>query len=214
MISKFKDLDGLFKEIDSKLKKEISIFIIGGAALLYYKTGKGYTKDIDVICKDEGDFNIFRNTLKDYGFITKRAPLTHNKLDIWEMLVNTDYRFDLFVKTVCKGFCLSEEMTKRSEKSLKLNNLTVNICCKEDIVLFKSLSPERKNDVEDSIDLIKKGVNWNLIYDELVVQTKICENQEKAKELVYYFIERIADLERKKLKIPIKKKAIELFKSL
>ena len=130
------------------------------------------------------------------------------------MLEKGEFRFDLFVSIVCEGFCLSKEIINRSKKVLSLNYLGVHICSMEDIVLFKSLSPDRINDIEDSIDLIKRGIDWNIIYKELVVQTNICVDKTKRKHLVWYFIERIHDLESRKVLVPIKGKVNTLYDSI
>jgi len=46
------------------------------------------------------------------GFKTRSKPISHDKLDIFEMLENDDFRFDLFVNTVVGGFSLSKEMAR------------------------------------------------------------------------------------------------------
>lgn len=214
MISKYNQIENLFRKIDTNLKNKTSIFIIGGAALLHYGIGKGYTKDIDIVFEDINQFESFSSALKDSGFIVKRKPLTHNKLEIFEMLEKGEFRFDLFVNIICKGFSLSKETIKRAKKILSLNYLEVYICSMEDIVLFKSLSPDRINDIEDSVDLIKRGIDWDIIYNELVVQTNICIDKTKRKHLVWYFIERIHDLESRKVLVPIKSKVTNLYDSL
>ncbi|MBU1198479.1 MAG: hypothetical protein KKF46_08220 [Nanoarchaeota archaeon] len=214
MIYKFEDLKELFEKINEKLDEKVSLFIIGGAALLHHGVGKGYTKDVDVVFENNKQFESYKNALEKLGFTIMRKPLTFDKLDIFAMLEKDEFRFDLFVKTVIKGFCLSKGMIERSEKVLELKFLKVHICSKEDIVIFKSLSPDRQNDVEDSIDLIKRGVDWNIIYDELKVQAELCDDKKRRKELIWYFIERINDLESRNVSVPVKGKVFELFDQL
>ncbi len=214
MIYKFDVLKELFAKIDKELKEEVSVFVIGGAVLLYHGIGKEYTKDIDLVFKDNIQFENYRNALHKLGFVTVRKPITHDELNIFEMLEKNEFRFDLFVNTVVEKFCLSDDMVKRSEKVLKLNFLKVHICSKEDIVLFKSLSPDRQNDIEDSVDLIKRGIDWDIINNELKVQHDSCNDKEKGKRLVWYFIERIHDLESKGLTVPIKDKVKDFYDKL
>ena len=214
MIYKFEALKALFESVDDQLNEKVSIFIIGGAALLHYGLGKGYTKDIDIVFEDNIQFENYKSALYKLGFATARKPITHDKLDIFEMLENGEFRFDLFVKRVIKGFCLSRDMVKRSENILNLKFLRVYICSKEDIVIFKSLSPDRQNDIEDSIDLIKRGVEWNVIYQELQLQTHICGEKKHGKELVWYFIERMYDLEKQGIIVPIKEKVGNFYNTL
>ena len=214
MISKFEEIQLLFKEINARLNKKIFSVIIGGAALLHHGVGKGYTKDIDLVFENEAQFYEFRDVLVKLGFIAKARPISHEKLEIFEMLEKQEFRFDLFVNTVCNGFCLSKNMIERAKTAIEFDKMTIKICSKEDIVLFKSLSPGRQNDIEDSVDLIKRGIDWNIIYDELVHQTNICKDTKKKKEQVYYFIERMADLEERDIKIPISNKITKFYNSL
>lgn len=214
MIYKFEVLKDLFESIDNQLTEKVSVFIIGGAALLHYGIGKGYTKDIDLIFEDTTQFENYKSALHKLGFITVRKPLTHDKLNIYEMLEKGEFRFDLFVNIVVNRFCLSKDMVKRSENVLNLKYLSVNICSKEDIVIFKSQSPDRENDVEDSIDLIKRGIDWGIIFQELQVQTHICGGNKKGKDLVFWFIARMDDLEKKGINVSIKKKIEDFYDSL
>ena len=214
MIYKFDNLKSLFEEIDKKLKTKTSIYIIGGAALLHYGVGKGYTKDIDIVFNNKTQFESYRDALHELDFMTAYKPKNFEKLEIFEMLEKGEFRFDLFVNTVVNYFCLSDNMINRSIEVLNLNFLKVNICSKEDIVLFKSLSPDRENDIEDSIDLIKRGINWKIIYNELKNQYKICNNSKKSRDMVWYFIERIHDLEKRKITVSIKKEVNNFYDSI
>ena len=212
MIFEFNKLEKIFEQI--KLSSKTNIFIIGGAAMLYHNIGRGQTKDIDVVLETKEDFDHFRNALKKAGFKTKAKPLTHGKLDIFEMLEQQDFRFDLFLKTVIKGFSLTKTMLKRADKIGNYKNLGVFICSKEDIFLFKSLSAERENDIEDSIHLIKSKIDWNTIFEELKAQTGLCKDQDKKKRLAYYFIERLEDLKEKGVVVPIEKKVHDFYNSI
>lgn len=214
MIYKFEQLKELFEKINGKLDEKVSIFVIGGAALLHHNIGKGYTKDIDIVFEDSKQFENYKKALEKLGSITIHKPLNFDKLDIFAMLEKDEFRFDLFVKTVIRGFCLSGDMLKRSKKIFELKFLNVHICSKEDIVIFKSLSPDRQNDIEDSINLIKRGIDWKIVYQELTVQAGICDDEKRRRELIYYFFERIKDLESRGVVVPIKNKVWELLNQL
>lgn len=213
MISKFEEIDLIVAEIKDVLERPTSIFIIGGAALMHHDIGKGFTKDIDIVFRDKREFDIFKEALIKLGFKTKCKPISHQRLNIFEMLERDDFRFDLFVNIVCEGFCLSAEMINRALEIYRDEMFGVFVCSMEDILIFKSLSPERPNDIEDSIDIIKRGVDWNIVYDELLLQSQTCPN-EKKKNLIWYFIERMDDLGVRGIQVPIKNKVIRYYNSL
>jgi len=170
MISEFKQIEELFNEIDKNLTNKVNVYIIGGAALLFEGL-KPATKDIDLILKDEDELNFFNKSLIAINFREENPSEIYKKMELNKIMVRDDYRIDAFLKKVCKKFALSDDMVKRSDEILNLKNISVNKCSNEDIFLFKSMT-ERPGDLEDCIELIKKGLNWNEIKDEMINQIK------------------------------------------
>ena len=65
MITTFKEIEELFKEIDHLIFKKIKVYIIGGAALL--KRGmKAATKDIDLVVTAKNEFFEIQKGLNKY----------------------------------------------------------------------------------------------------------------------------------------------------
>lgn len=62
MISEFKHIEQLFKEIDTHLTQKVHIFVIGGAVLLYHGL-KPATKDIDIIVDNSSHFTALEKGL-------------------------------------------------------------------------------------------------------------------------------------------------------
>lgn len=170
MISEFNQIEELFNEVDENLKNKVNVYIIGGTALLYERL-KPATKDIDLILNDEDEFKFFNNSLIAINFKEENPSELYKKMELNKIMVRDDYRIDAFLKKVCKKFDLSNGMVKRSDEILSLTNISVNKCSNEDIFLFKSMT-ERPGDLEDCIELIKKGLNWNEIKDEMINQIK------------------------------------------
>lgn len=199
MISEFKQLEKLFIEIDKQIKSETYIYIIGGAVLLYHGL-KPSTKDIDVITANEYDYKSFENALISINFKPKNPTGIYKKLNLGAILERDVYRIDIFNKTVCKMFSLSEGMKKRANKIIDHCHLKVNLCSNEDIFIFKSLT-EREGDLEDNISLVQYGINWDIIPGELISQI------EKSGQDVWitWVGERLDLLEEKGINIPIMK---------
>ena len=197
MISEFKQIEDVFKEIDENLTNKVNVYVIGGAALLFEGL-KPATKDIDLILKNENEFKIFNKTLIAINFKEEKSSALYKKMELNKIMVREDYRIDTFLKEVCKKFVLSNDMIKRSDEVFSLKNISVNKCSNEDIFLFKSMT-ERPGDLEDCIELVKKGLDWNEIKDELINQIKT--NGEDV--WITWVGERLDELINKGLTIPI-----------
>jgi len=165
MISEFKQIKDLFEEINEKLTQKVNVYIIGGAALLIEGL-KPATKDIDLIFENEKQYTSFSKVLASINFKEKMPSFEYEKMALSKIMERDDYRIDAFLVKVCKRFELSKDMIKRSDVVQKLKNIVVYKCSNEDIFLFKSMT-ERSGDLEDCIEIIKKGINWNIIKKNL-----------------------------------------------
>ena len=204
MISEFKQIEDLFKEIDDKLTKKVNVYIIGGTALLF-EGSKPATKDIDLILENKKEFITFEEALISLNFKEEMPTTDYKKMELTKIMVRDDYRIDAFLKKVCKKFDLSKDMIKRSDKILRLKNIFVYKCSNEDIFLFKSMT-ERPGDLEDCIELVKKGLDWNAIKNELFDQI----NNTGQDVWITWIGERLDELIKKGLTIPIIKDINEL----
>lgn len=197
MISEFEQIKKLFEEIDKYADKRINIYVIGGAMLLYHGL-KPATKDIDLIISEKENYSEFKKALAKAGFKPKSLTKEYEHLNINQILVRDDFRIDLFHRTVCNGFSLSENMMKRAEKIIDLPKLHVFLCSNEDVFLFKTLT-ERLGDLEDCIALSRKGLDWTGILNELKHQINLSKND----VWITYVGERLDILSERGLQIPI-----------
>ena len=197
MISDFKQIEELFKEINGKLSKKVKVYIIGDAALLFERL-KPVTKDIDLIIKDKNEFNIFNKSLSSINFKEEKPSVGYNKMELDIIMIREDYRIDVFLNKVCKKFALSTNMIKRSNEILNLKNISIKKCSNEDIFLFKSMT-DRPGDLEDCIELVKKELNWKEIMNEIIYQIKV--NGEDV--WITYIGQAFDDLINRGLAIPI-----------
>ena len=204
MISKFNQIEKLFKEINSALKKKIRVFVIGGIVLLRQGL-KPATKDIDLIIETREEFILLQNTLKSINFIVKIPNIEYKNMNLNQIFVRDDFRIDLFQKEVCGRFSISKDMMKRAVTALNLEKIKLAFCSNEDIFLFKTMT-EREGDLEDCISLAQRGIKWNIILNELKNQIK----QSSQDVWITWVGERLDLLEDKGLNIPIMKEINQL----
>ena len=204
MISKFNQIEKLFKEINSTLKRKIRIFVIGGVVLLQQGL-KPATKDIDLIVETREEFILLQNTLKSINFIVKIPNIEYKNMNLNQIFIRDDFRIDLFQKEICGRFSISKEMMKRAVTFLNLEKIKLAFCSNEDIFLFKTMT-EREGDLEDCISLAQRGIKWNIILNELKNQIK----QSSQDVWITWVGERLDILEDKGLNIPIMKEINQL----
>ena len=197
MISDFKQIESLFKEIDHNLKKKVHIYVIGGVVLLYQGL-KPATKDIDIVILEKQEFVAFEQAIKTVRFESKIPTGVYKKMNLDQILVRDDFRIDIFHQTVCRRFLLSEGMRKRAKKLLTLPHLDLYLCSNEDIFVFKTFT-EREGDLQDCISLAQRGLDWNIIAHEL--QSQIHHSGEDV--WITWIGERLDMLMEKGLNIPI-----------
>ncbi len=171
MITTFKEIEELFREIDNSMYKKTRAYIIGGAALL--KRGmKAATKDIDIVVSTKNEFFEIQKGLNKIKFIAQTPGKEYTHMNLSQIFQRKDFRIDLFEKEVCGRFSLSEEMMKRAELMIELSHLTVFLCSSEDIFLFKTMT-EREGDITDCMSIATtQDPDWDVIMEELQSQIK------------------------------------------
>jgi len=198
LINDFKDIEDFFNELNTSLYKKVSVYVIGGAALL--RRGlKAATKDIDIIVSTKREFLELQATLTKIGFISKIPGKEYSHMNLSQIFQREDFRIDLFEEEVCGKFSLTNEMKERSEKILDLSHISVYLCSNEDIFLFKTMT-EREGDITDCITIATmQNPDWNIILEELKNQI----SRSKQDVWITLVVERLDILEDKKVDIPI-----------
>ena len=144
MISEFKQIEKLFKEIDASLRKKVKIFVIGGAVLLQQGL-KPATKDIDLVIETKEEFMILKNALNSINFTVKIPNIEYKNMNLNQIFIRDDFRIDLFQKEICGRFSISNGMMERAITFIDLEKIKLNFCSNEDIFLFKTMT-EREGD--------------------------------------------------------------------
>lgn len=200
------ELDQLLANVGSKIEKPANIFMIGGCALSF-KGLKEATKDIDIIVANQEDFNILDEAMKENGFQSITEKENEFYLTALAIYKKDDSRIDVFLKQVGKMLFLTKNMINRAKEYRKYDKLGVYLVSNEDIFLFKMMT-SRAGDIYDSDRIMRAGIDYKIIYEEIVEQSK-----EKGKRWFFWVYENICKLEdHNGIRIPIKNKIFELVK--
>ncbi len=161
-------------QIDTLLKNEIEIYLIGGSAMSYYGY-KDATKDVDILFKNKYDCAEFFNAITELGYETSEQyfpPVVQMEATFF-IYKDDEIWIDLFVENVMGKFELTDSIMSRSVRT-KLSTKKLNINCldRHDIFLFKSITP-RERDEDDLILLLTKSeIDFTIVHKEIKKQSK------------------------------------------
>jgi hypothetical protein len=198
MIESVKDLENIFKEIDSKLKTKTTAYLIGGGALMFFGL-KNLTKDIDLVVKSEPEYRSIYSSIKSIGY--KETALTDGiqRLNISAAMQRVDFRIDLFLNKICGKMEFSDSMALRAKPLFQGKNLSISFASKEDVFVFKTIT-DRVGDKTDCEAILNQNPDWSIILKEILFQSKKGEAV-----WITYINERLIEFEEKGYKIPIQK---------
>src|SRR3989338_1641291 len=164
--------NGLFSIIGDKLKEKLECYVVGRIAMMYYNM-KGNTKDIDLVFDNDMDRERVEKVLRRDGFKEKDVRVIYfGKRNTPVMLERGDERFDLFIKKVVT-FEITDTIKERISAVNEFGNFIVKVISPEDIILLKCAT-ERAGDRVDAVEIMKKkNINWDVIIEESVNQTKL-----------------------------------------
>jgi hypothetical protein len=190
---------GLLLAIAKKLKEKITVYAVGGTAMMFLGL-KDVTLDIDLVFENKKDKEIFKEAIMALGYKEMDSKIFYGgRPNRPEMLTLGDERFDLFVVEVV-DFIFSKNMQERAGQTHQFDdNLILKIAHPQDIILMKCAT-DRLKDLDDARNIIaSREIDWNLILSEAENQKKL--GKKGAIFQLGYFIER---LEKKfKIKVPV-----------
>lgn len=155
------------RSISTQLSSPIRLYLIGGAAMSFYDL-KAATKDIDVIVSSEQEAQLLLNALQHSGYKKiERTSKVYRQMKTRAIIENPDeFRWDIFVNTVCNGLSLSEEMITRARPFQQLPRISLFLLSQEDIFIFKAVT-SRPRDREDMFTLFSYGLDMTIITEEI-----------------------------------------------
>lgn len=205
MIETFTTYQTLFEEINQNIQTHLDIYVIGGAVLLH-RDIKPSTKDIDIIVDTKSEFDELIRILRSLDFTDFTPNVAgYENFKLGRQMKQGDLQIDIFLKEVCSKFTFSKEMIRRSENIISLDNVKVYLSSNEDVFAFKTMT-DRPGDLDDCIALAQRGLEWEVIFDEIISQIKL-----SGKDIwITWINERLINLEERGVVIPILDKTDKL----
>lgn len=199
------ELERWLTEIGSRVTTPVRVYLIGGGALSF-KGIKASTKDIDLVVRSREDFDLLNTAIKKSGYKLETDLKDEFYLTALAVYTKKDSRIDVFLKNVGKMLRLTDGIKKRAKYFTNYGNLTVYLVSNEDIFLFKTMAP-RQADIFDCDRLMKESLDYDIIYNEILEQSK------DKNKWFFWSYEKICLLENHNgVVIPIKTKLFSLIK--
>lgn len=181
-----KELQQWLQNVSEHLEKPVTIYMIGGGSMAFQKL-KEATKDIDLIVRSKEEFKLLDLAIRNAGF-EHATDLDDFYLTALAVYLKEDSRIDVFVEKVGRMLFLTNAMVGRAAHFGDYGNISVNLVSKEDVFLFKCMTT-REGDLKDCTTLLLSGLDYNVIYDEVLRQSK------KEQKWFFWVFERVCALE-------------------
>ena len=168
----------LLQNIAKKLKKQITVYAVGGTAMMFHGM-KDATKDIDIVFSKEEDRNEFEEAAKSLGYKKMDSIIVYGaeKENQPIMLSRGDAeRFDLFNYNVI-SFFFSDNMQERAANTYEYEGkLILKIADVHDLILMKCAT-DRQKDAEDVKNIVEnQKIEWNIVIEEAKHQVELGKN--------------------------------------
>lgn len=163
----------LFIAIGNILEKKITVYAIGGTAMML-KGIKDSTLDVDLVFDMKSDRDEFISTLRKLGAKESDVTLVYGlKENCPFMLELENVRFDLFTNKIISSV-FSEKMKERAKQADEFGkNLVIKSADPHDIIILKCVTSRAKDLIDISIISKKYTINWDIIVEEAREQVKL-----------------------------------------
>lgn len=164
--------EDMFIAIGNELPKKVSVYAIGGTAMMLLGI-KNSTLDVDFVFDKKSDREELMSALRKLGAKESDVTLVYGlKNNTPLMLEFKDCRFDLFMNKVITSV-FSDAMKERAKQTHEFGNLIIKVADPSDIFIMKSVT-SRAKDLDDIVAIVNKShVNWDVIVEESKEQVKL-----------------------------------------
>lgn len=187
------DQNKLLIQIGNKLPEEITIYAIGGTAMMFLGL-KDVTKDIDLVFTDKKERKMFKEAAISLGYKEMDPAIVYGvQNNCPEMITLGTSHFDLFSLEVI-DFTFSKNMQERATQIHQFGkNLKLKIADKHDIIIMKCAT-RRMKDEDDIVNIVRNNypIDWDIIMEEIKLQvvslgkeTAFMEMGNQVEKLIY-----------------------------
>jgi len=167
------DQEKLFIGIGERLEKPVSVYAIGGTAMMMLGI-KEATLDIDLVFNNKRDRDRFMIAAQSLGFEKTDAIEVYGlQKNTPEMLQSKETRFDLFIGKVISS-TFSESMKKRALQTHEYGrNLIIKVADFHDILIMKSAT-SRVKDEGDIVSIVtSQKIDWDILVESAKEQISL-----------------------------------------
>lgn len=163
-------IESEFRRVADHVERPLSVYLIGGGAMAL-RGLKAATKDVDVVVASSESHGRLHRALSEARYAeVVGLSRQYRQLGAKSCVENDDgCRFDVFDRQVANELVLSEGMRARSEPFVEFDDLAVEFLAFEDVFLFKATAG-RPGDVDDMNVLVQRGLDFDVVEDELEAQ--------------------------------------------
>lgn len=198
----------LLLTIAQKLSKPITVYAIGGTAMMFHGI-KDTTLDIDLVFENFEDREAFKKAITALGYKKMNALRVYGgRKDPPEIFTLGNERFDLFVVDVI-DFIFSKEMQNRANATHQFGDtLYLKIADPHDIILMKCAT-DRLKDKDDARKIIEsRPITWKILIDE--AQNQVALGRERALFDLGDFLEHL----KREMKVAVPQEVLDTLFSL
>jgi len=174
------------QDVDDQLDQSVEVYLVGGSAMTAHQL-KDQTKDIDLVLGVSAEFELVRDALLDMGFVVENEPTAEFE-DIGrtlELSGKTGVQVDLFEEQIVGKLRLSTEMRERAKRIYEGESVSGFTLSKEDMFLLKGVAG-RGYDPEDMLALVRSGLQFSVVGEELEAQLPVNTGTVEAHQLNSY----------------------------
>lgn len=174
------------QDVDDQLDQSVEVYLVGGSAMTAHQL-KDQTKDIDLVLGVSEEFELVRDALLDIGFVVKNEPTAEFEGvgRTLELAGETGVQVDLFEEQIVGKLRLSTEMRERAEQIYGGESVAGFTLSKDDMFLLKGVAG-RGYDPEDMLALVRSGLQFSVVGEELEAQLPVNTGTVEAHQLYSY----------------------------